>query len=272
MNLASTTLDLSSLATSKIATWDIETELIPEEGILALKKIFCINVKVNDEPVKRFTKLYHKSASGNLKGALNLINSCDYNVGHNIIGFDIPVVENLVGEVTSYPLDTLILSQLMFTSDELYDMDRGIESMPKALHGNFSLNCFGHRFGDYKIQFDQFDKLTDEMLEYCDQDVLLTQRLFEFLRARPNFPSAQTIHLENRVASIIQQQTESGFYFNIDQAKELYTKMRFEQLTIERKLQRIFKPMFLPDGPIKTTNKIIKRRHYRPSTTKLKGW
>lgn len=272
MNLASTTLDLSSLATSQIATWDIETELIPDTGLKDIKRIFCINVKVNDQPIKRFTKLYHPTSSGNLKGALKLINSCEFNVGHNILGFDIPVVENLVGDITSYPLDTLILSQLMFTSDELYNMDRGIENMPKDLHGNFSLKCFGYRFGDYKIQFDQFDKLTDDMLTYCDQDVLLTQRLFNFLKARPNFPSERTIHLENRVASIIQQQTENGFYFDITKAKELYTKMRFEQLTIERNLQRIFKPMFLPLGPLKTTNKLIKRKQYFPSTTQLKGW
>ena len=271
MNLASTPLDLSSLATSKIATWDIETELIPEEGILALKKIFCINVKVNDEPVKRFTKFYHKSASGNLKGALNLINSCDYNVGHNIIGFDIPVIENLVGEVTSYPLDTLILSQLMFTSDELYDMDRGIEAMPKALHGNFSLECFGHRFGDYKIQFNQFDKLTDELLEYCDQDVNLTHRLFTFLKLRSNFPESGIIELEQRVKSILVEQQAYGFYFDIEKANKLATELKFKKLSLEMKLQRTFKPMFLPVGDVKTTNKLIKRKQYIP-TKKFKSW
>ena len=272
MNLASQTLDLSSLATSKIATWDIETELIPDEGILALKKIYCINVKVNDEPVKRFTKFYHPTASGNLKGALNLINSCDYNVGHNTIGFDIPVVENLVGEITSYPLDTLLLCKLMYTSDQLYNIDRGIEDMPKDIQGGYSLQAYGYRFGDYKLQFEQFDKLTDEMLEYCDQDVNLTYRIFSFLIKQANFPAANVIHLENRVAHIIRNQTDNGFYFDIDKAKALYTNMRFEKLSKDRSLQKIFRPAFLPDGPVKETNKIIKRRQYLPSTTKLKGW
>ena len=148
MNLASTTLDLSSLATSKIATWDIETELIPDTGLKDIKKIFCMNVRVNDQPIKRFTKLYHPTSSGNLKGALKLINSCDYNVGHNTLGFDIPVIENLVGEVTSYPLDTLLLCKLMYTSDQLYNIDRGIEDMPKDIQGGYSLKAYGYRFGD----------------------------------------------------------------------------------------------------------------------------
>lgn len=272
MNLASTTLDLSSLATSKIATWDIETELIPDTGLKDIKKIFCMNVKVNDQPIKRFTKLYHPTSSGNLKGALKLINSCDYNVGHNILGFDIPVIENLVGEVTSYPLDTLLLCKLMYTSDQLYNIDRGIEDMPKDIQGGYSLKAYGYRFGDYKIQFEQFDKLTDEMLEYCDQDVNLTYRIFSFLIKQANFPAANVIHLENRVANIIRNQTDNGFYFDIDKAKSLYTNMRFEKLSKDRNLQKIFSPMYLPEGPIKTTAKLIKRRQYLPSTTQLKGW
>ena len=272
MNLASTPLDLSSLATSKIATWDIETELIPDTGIKDIKKIFCINVKVNDQPIKRFTKLYHPTSSGNLKGALNLINSCDFNVGHNIIGFDIPVIENLVGEVTSYPLDTLIISKLMFSKDNLLSMDKGVDGMPPSEYGNFSLKAFGHRFGDYKIQFDQFNKLTDEMLEYCAQDVNLTYRLFSFLKSRPNFPESSIIELEQRVKSILVEQQAYGFYFDIEKANKLATELKFKKLSLEMKLQRIFKPAFLPDGGIKTTNKLIKRRYYRPSTTKLKGW
>jgi len=272
MNLASTTLDLSSLATSRIATWDIETELIPTTGLKDIKRIFCINIKVNNEPIKRFTKLYHPTSSGNLKGALKLINSCDFNVGHNILGFDIPVVENLVGEITSYPLDTLIISKLMFSKDSLISMDKGIETMPSSEYGNFSLKAFGYRFGDYKIQFDQFNQLTDDMLTYCDQDVALTHRLFNFLISRTNFPSADIIELEQRVKSILVEQQDYGFYFNVEGANKLATELKFKKLSLEMNLQRIFKPMFLPDGPVKTTNKLIKRRQYLPSVSHLKGW
>ena len=160
----------------------------------------------------------------------------------------------------------------MYTSDQLYNIDRGIEDMPKDIQGGYSLKAWGHRFGDYKIQFEQFDKFTDEMLEYCDQDVNLTYRIFSFLIKQANFPASNVIHLENRVANIIRNQTDNGFYFDIEKAKALYTNMRFEKLSKDRNLQKIFRPMFLPDGPGKSTNKIIKRRQYLPSTTKLKGW
>ena len=78
--------------TAKVATFDIESELIPPEGILFIRKIFCINIKINDGPVQRYTSLYHKSASGNLQTALSVLNSCDYIVGQNILGLDIPVI------------------------------------------------------------------------------------------------------------------------------------------------------------------------------------
>ena len=123
-----------------------------------------------------------------------------------------------------------------------------------------------------KIQFDQFNKLTDEMLEYCDQDVNLTHRLFTFLKSRTNFPESSIIELEQRVKSILVEQQAYGFYFDVENANKLATELKFKKLSLEMNLQRIFRPLLLPDGPIKTTNKLIKRRQYIPSTTQFKGW
>ena len=115
------------IAKARVATFDIESELIPPEGILFIRKIYCINIKINDGPVQRYTSLYHKSASGNLQTALAVLNSCDYIVGQNIFGFDIPVIENLVGKITSTPIDTLIITQLLYSKDTLMSIDYGIE-------------------------------------------------------------------------------------------------------------------------------------------------
>lgn len=272
MDLASTNLDLTSLNHSDIAIFDIETQLIPTEGLKGIKKLFCLNIRpFIENKVYRYTYLYHSTSLGNLKAGLKHLNSFKYVSGHNIIGFDIPVLEYLIGEVTSYPLDTMLISQLMYTADELAAMDRGIPGFPKQDYGSFSLKSFGYRFGDNKIEFEQFEKLTDDMLIYCDQDVNLTHKLLQFLLKQSNFPKSNVIHLENRVAQIIQKQTENGFYFDIAKARQVFTEMRFEQLNIERNLQKIFKPMFLPDGPVKTTNKLIKRKQYVPIEN-FKGW
>ena len=252
------------IANARVATFDIESELIPPEGILFIRKIYCINIKINDGPVQRYTSLYHKSASGNLQTALAVLNSCDYIVGQNILGFDIPVIENLVGKITSTPIDTLIITQLLYSKDTLMSIDYGIAEMPKNLYGSFSLKAFGIRFGDYKIQFEDFTKLSDEMLTYCDQDVELTYRLFKYLLEEPYFPSSQILELEQRVKQIIVAQELHGFYFDVAAAKALATTMRYKKLSLELILQKVFKPMFLPSGPIKQPSSRNKTKMYSP--------
>lgn len=250
---------------SKIAIFDIESEPIPKSGILGIKKIFCINIKINDQPVQRFTHLYHPTASGNLQAAVKLLNSCDYNIGHNILGFDIPVIENLLGKLTATPIDTIIISKLMYSKDTLKAIDYGIPEMPSKYYGSFSLKAFGIRFGDYKIQFEDFTKLTTEMLVYCDQDVELTYRLFQYLLSEPFFPNSSVIELEQRVKQIIMDQEFNGFYFDIEGAKALATSLRYKKLSLEIALQKSFKPMFLPNGPIKQPSSRNKTKIYIPN-------
>ena len=89
-------------------------------------------------------------------------------IGHNIIGFDAPVLEKQWSlQIPTEKLkDTLVLSRLWNPS----------------LEGGHSLDSWGKRFGDHKIDFHDYDGgLSDEMVEYCRQDVALTTRLYKHL-------------------------------------------------------------------------------------------
>ena len=84
-------------------------------------------------------------------------------VGHNIIGFDGPVIKKIVnidlhdkGKV----IDTLVLSRL-------FDPVR---------EGGHSLKSFGERLKFDKLDFKDFSEYSDEMLEYCIRDVELTEK------------------------------------------------------------------------------------------------
>lgn len=255
----------------RIAKCDIESTFIPEDGnILAIEKIFCIGVQINDEPVQRFTYVWTPYSQGNLKAALALINSADLCVFHNGIKFDIPVITNMLGQITVPCHDTLILAKLMFTEEELRQMDIGIETMPKKLHGKFSLKAFGFRLGLLKEEFEDFSKFSEEMVDYMEQDVLVTSALYDTLVAMDNFPSQEVIDLENTVAYITFQQENNGFFFDIKTAREYYTKLRFEKNSLERKLAKQFRPMFLPEGQPKSNNKIIRRKLYLPTGKDMK--
>lgn len=231
-------------------TVDIESDYLTIDG--RVTKIFVIGVKSGNLPVSKYTNLYHPLSSGNLKAALNFINTHDYIIGHNIVKFDIPKIEQLVGPITCTPIDTLLDAKLMFTTEELSDIDRGITNMPSDLRGSFSLAAFGFRIGDYKILHEDFSKLSTEMILYCEQDIELTYKLHKFLVDQHNYPPEKVRHLEYAVASIMHNQQQDGFYFDIDQAKQLDLSMKFRQMNIQHKLQSVFKPKYLADGPPKT--------------------
>lgn len=233
----------------RIATCDIETPLISKEyGIAGINHIFCSGVKINNEETKIYTYTFFPESNGSLKGSLNAINSCQFVLGHNFYGFDRVVIENVIGKITVPIHDTMLIAKLMFTKDELMAMDIGIPNMPKDLWGKFSLKAFGYRLGDYKIEFEQFEQLTEDMVTYCKQDVDLTYRLFTFLKSRPNFPSNEVLALEYEVARIIQLQEQYGFYYDVENARKFLTEMSIEQMRLEHSLKQEFPAKYLPDS------------------------
>lgn len=232
-----------------LCTVDIETELIPKEGIYNINKIYCIGIKLNNQPTKCYSYLYQPNSDGNNVTAVKLINTCKYIVGHNMAKFDLPILKNIYGKIIAKPIDTLILAKIMYTQNQLYNIDKGITDMPKDLWGSYSLKAFGYRIGDYKIDYTDFSGLNPDMLDYCKQDVDLTYRLYLFLKSRSNYPSQQIIDIECKVAEIVARQQQVGFYIDKDKARELSTLLRFKAMNLKHQLLRVFKPKFLADGP-----------------------
>lgn len=249
----------------KICTVDIESTAIPSAGIFSIDKIFCIGVKVNNEPTKVFTYLYTPYSDGSLQAAIALINSCDLVVGHNIAKFDKPVIENLIGKITVPVWDTMIAAKIMYTQDKLMSIDAGIKGMPKDQWGRYSLKAFGYRFGDYKLQFDNFTQLTEEMTVYCKQDVDLTYRLYLYLSSQEFCPNNETMKLECKVGEIVARQQAVGFYIDREKARSLFLDMKFKADNLERQLLRVFKPKFLPDGDVVTPAKPRREKRYVPN-------
>jgi DNA polymerase I len=153
-------------------------------------------------------------------------------IGHNIIGFDAPVLEKQWSlQIPKEKLkDTLVLSRLWSPS----------------LEGGHSLDSWGKRFGDHKIDFDDYDGgLSDEMVEYCRQDVTLTTRLYKHLTdtlKREGF-SQQCVDLEEKVAIITAQQERNGFKLDVEQATLLWQDITHKMRQITEQLQKVFPPI-----------------------------
>ena len=255
----------------RIGYFDIETPLIPSTGAKDLNDIYSIGVKVNDEKTLNFSKYYMSNSDGNLQAAVRLLNECDLIVSFNGISFDIPVIERVLSaKLTANHLDLIIVCKLMFTKDELFSADYKLLADDKALMGSFSLKAFGRRMGGaQKIDFTDFSKLSEEMLTYMEGDIELTKELHEFLIALPNYPKQNVIGLEQSIASIIQKQTDAGFHFDIEKARNLNMVMLRDKFVIERNLAKTFKPKEFLVGSSPNQGQLRDVKTYFTSTSQL---
>ncbi len=119
--------------------------------------------------------------------ALQWIEMADVIIGHNIIGFDIPVAKRIYNwfNPTGIIIDTLLLSRLYHPN--LYNIDKKNKwkNMPDKLYGRHSLEAYGYRLGEYKGDFSKttdWKEWSQEMEDYCIQDVAVTKKLCDHFR------------------------------------------------------------------------------------------
>lgn len=162
-----------------------------------------------------------------------MLKQYDRVIGHNLIGFDAPVLKRLwnIGIKRGQAVDTLIMSRLL----------------NPVIEGGHSLRAWGVRFGgDGKQDFTDFDGgLTDEMRDYCIQDVHLTVELYQRLReSLDKWRDAQTaLLLERDVAIECSKQERNGFKLDVPQAQILSAELSDRMGVIEDELQNIFPPI-----------------------------
>ena len=164
---------------------DIETNLTHD-------KIWCVVTRDIDDGILR----YWKQNDAELQRYLSV---ADEIIAHNGIFFDFPVLKKVWGITVkkAQVVDTLVMSRLYNPSIE----------------DGHSLAAWGERLGFAKGDFNDFDNgFTEEMLKYCIQDTLVTQKLFEHLtkEMKDEF-SEESITLEHEVAIIVAQQERNGF-------------------------------------------------------------
>ena len=118
------------------------------------------------------------------------LENADALIGHNIIGYDIPLIKEqfpdfaLRGEV----VDTLTLSRLYYPKIIDRDYERRPAGMPQRLYGRHSLEAWGYRLKCFKGDFGKhegaWDTYTPEMLDYCIQDTEVTLKLYQLMQRR----------------------------------------------------------------------------------------
>ena len=154
-------------------------------------------------------------------------------IGHNIIGFDIPMVHKFGGvDLSSISvIDTLVLSRLFNPARE----------------GGHSLEKWGYKLGYHKIDFSDYLNYSEDMMNYCVRDVQLNTEVLKELRKESKGFDKQSIELEQRVSKIIKQQEVNGFKFDTQHALLLLAELREKKQAIEDEVHNTFKPKWVDD-------------------------
>jgi len=158
--------------------FDIETN-----GLLYdVSTIHCL--AIHDLSTDETIAYNDTGSSEPISRGLQRLQDSDRVIGHNIIGYDLPVIRKLYPWFgnPAYVVDTLLLSRLYHPDMINLDKQRTWDGMPLKLYGKHSLESYGYRLderkGDYGSTSDWAD-WSQEMENYCIQDVHVTTKLWK---------------------------------------------------------------------------------------------
>ena len=216
--------------------FDIETNAINDWLHLTdLKEILCMAVSIDGEDPQIV----------DIKDGLTLLQNADEIIGHNIQSFDIPALKRLYPSfVPARMIDTLLTARLLYADQR--ERDFQIKDFPKEMIGSQSLKSWGVRLNLAKAEAPGFSHDSEQLREYCKQDVRVTIALHQHLMKHPAMPAAQrAIDLEHDFAGIIREQERIGFPFDMAAAQRLHADLLKESLQIEQDLQAMFPPVVI---------------------------
>ena len=160
-----------------VLIFDIETDGLIQD----VTQIHCLSIY--DTTTKEILSYNDQSLTRTISEGLLFLQQADCIIGHNIIGFDLPVIHKLFGWFTSNTvIDTYLLSRLYHTNILGIDKKHNWKHMPLQMYGRHSLESYGYRLGEYKQNFSKttdWKEWSQEMEDYCIQDVNVTVKLWQ---------------------------------------------------------------------------------------------
>lgn len=203
--------------------FDIETDNLYHK----VTKLHCIALKRIgiDKDVLLFS-----SSEGNINTALDILYSADRLIGHNIIQYDIPVLEKLYNiKLTRNVLDTLNLSMICFPEYQKH----GLEDWGTRLGFEKFNPVTGKEYTDEewkerkKIKQTVWDNYTEEMGAYCKQDVRVTELVLWKCNVDELDPNV--IKLSNDFSWIIADQVNNGCRIDKEGLEKLQAQIEVEE-------------------------------------------
>ena len=218
-------------------------------------------------------------------GLRHLMKCSDLTIaGHNVIKYDIPVIQKLYPWFKVDPtkvFDTLVATRLIWANIKDHDnqlLKQG--KLPGKLYGSHSLEAWGYRLGMLKGEYEgdtkliahlieqgmdeksakkeayakRWEELNDDMLEYGVQDVEVTDALYAKILSKEY--AQEALDLEHQIAWLMAKQERNGFCFDMRKAATLLATLVQRRGELERELKEYFGSweVQLPDFTPKVNN------------------
>ena len=231
---------------------DIETNGLLGQG----DRIHVIVTKDLDSKLRVYHDDEILDSHGSIKDGLQSITSCKNVVFHNGLGFDIPFIESIYPEFkfNNKIHDTYILSQMLFAND-------------MQLHG---LDAWGKVFKRPKPVHTDWDRLTEEMIHRCKEDVQITDSVWELCKKKATQSGCDmrsAVDLEYRVYKGFCSAMNRGWEFDCQKADTYISRLSRIQGLIS---DRIVKKMPLTVTPGRTIEDPLKKDGDLKQTVKNK--
>lgn len=240
--------------------FDIETD-----GLLdTLTKAHCM-VIIDEEG--NITKYRPSEVRQGFQRLLDAISEGSFICGHNVINFDLPALSKLYSgleipyRLQGQVIDTLVMSRLIYGN--IKESDSGLlrtGKLPGKLFGSHGLKAWGYRLGELKGTYaeetpDAWAVFTEDMLNYCVQDVVVTKKLYEKLITKTEY-TQMSIELEHGIQWLMSKQERNGFPFDVFAAQELEVTLRSRAADLDAILRKQVPPIpdkvFIPKRDNKT--------------------
>lgn len=168
------------------------------------------------------------------------LNSFDRVWGHNLIAYDMPVLERVWGVrvCPSKLYDTVLLSRMLCPDRQ----------------GGHSLKSWGETFNFPKGDHVDFSKYTKEMLEYCKQDVKITKKILDhFFPYINKFKKA--IDIDRRFAYYMSLQQKNGFTLDLVFINDLVKDLEENKEELIGDIRKIVPPVIVYSPTYKSAKK-----------------
>ena len=223
-----------------VTVFDIETNGIKDFRHLSdLHTIHCLVLRQYDKNLGDDSVAVFQGDK--IQFGIHLLEEQEEIVGHNSIAFDIPAIKKL------YPWfspkgavrDSMVMARLVWPDQRSRDF--GSKILPRNLIGSHSLKAWGYRLGEHKGDYKGgWDTLNSDMVDYCNQDTLVTRLLYS--KAYGRVGESPSIQIEHDFHTIICEQEKHGFCFDTEKAQDLYATLAGQRADLKERLSKLYPP------------------------------